>query len=94
MKLVKIYVRIDYCNSLINGLPDYYLNRLQKNNEQCWVYFVLDFLNFIIALMYSWTFIGFLNVIKVLIITYQIYYKTAPQHLCDLNVPYILMFKN
>ena len=30
--LVIIYARIDDCNSLLNGLPDYCLNRLQKNN--------------------------------------------------------------
>ena len=34
-----MYVRIDYCNSLLYGLPDYFRNRLQKNSEQCCAYF-------------------------------------------------------
>ena len=47
--LVTIYVRFDYCNSLLNG---YCLNRLQKKRTELYIFFVnlLNFINYLYLL--------------------------------------------
>ena len=72
-----VTVRIDYCNSLLYGLPEYSLDRLQK---------ILNTAARILcrvpkSVHQRVTF-------KILILTYQTYHGTAPQYLCDLIVPY------
>ena len=86
-----VTVRIDYCNSLLYGLPEYSLDRLQKilNTATRILRRVLKFDHVTETLMD----IHGLSVhqrvtFKILILRYQAYHKTAPQYLCDLIVPH------
>ena len=69
-----VTVRIDYCNSLLYGLPDCSLSRLQR---------ILNTAARILCKIPK-----FDHISKTLILTYQAYHKTAPQYLCDLIMPY------
>ena len=84
-------VRIDFCNSLINGMPDCRLSRLQRilNTAACILCKILKFDHITKTLLdLHWLPIQQRILFKILILTYQAYHKTAPQYLCDLIMPY------
>ena len=86
-----VTVRIDYCNSLLYGLPEYSLDRLQKilNTAARILRRVPKFDHISETLMdLHWLPVHQRITFKILILTYQAYHKTAPQYLCDLIVPY------
>ena len=82
-----VTVRIDYCNSLLFGLPDCSLSRLQRimNTTAHIVCKIPKFDHITKALLdLHWRSIHQRFLFKILILTYQAYHKTAPQYLCDL----------
>ena len=86
-----VTVRIDYCNSLLYGLPEYSLDRLQKilNTAARILRRVPKFDHITETLMdLHWLPVHQRVTFKILILTYQAYHGTAPQYLCDLIVPY------
>ena len=86
-----VTVRIDYCNSLLYGLPEYSLDRLQKimNTAACILRKVPKFDHITETLMdLHWLPVHQRVTFKILILTYQAYHGTAPQYLCDLIVHY------
>ena len=80
-----VTVLIDYCNSLLYGLPEYSLDRLQKilNTAARILRRVPKFDHISETLMD----LHWLPVHR-RILTYQAYHETAPQYLCDLIGPY------
>ena len=87
-----VTVRIDNSNSLLYGLPKYNLDRLQKilNTAARILRRVPKFPHIFETLMDPhWLPVHQRVTFKILILTYQVYYETAPQYLFDLIVPYI-----
>ena len=83
--------RIDYCNSLLYGLPDCSLSRLQGilNTAARILCKIPKFDNITKTLLdLHWLPILQRILFKILILTYQTYHRTAPQYLCDLIIPY------
>ena len=86
-----VTVRIDYCNSLLYGLPEYSLDRLEKilNTAARILRRVLKFNHISETLIdLHWLPVHQRVTFKILILTYQAYHETAPHYLCDLIVPY------
>ena len=80
-------VRIDYCNSLLYGLPDCSLSGLQRimNTVARILCKVPKFDHITKTLLdLHWLHIHQRILYKILILTYQAYHKTAPQYLCYL----------
>ena len=77
-----VTVRIDYCNSLLYGLPEYSLDRLQKilNTAARILRRVPKFDHITETLMdLHWLPVHQRVTFKILILTYQAYHGTAPQ---------------
>ena len=88
-----VTVHIDYCNSLLYGLPEYSLDRLQKilNTTAHILRRVLKFDHITETLRdLHWLPVHQRITFKIFILTYQDYHKTAPQYLYDLIVPYAI----
>ena len=86
-----VTVRIDYCNSLLYGLPDCSLSRLQRIlNTAARILCKIPNFNHITKTLLDlhWLPIQQRILFKILILTYQAYHETAPQYLCDLIMPY------
>ena len=88
---VLVTFRIDYCNSLLYGLPDCSLSRLQRiMNTAARILCKIPKFDHItkILLDLHWLHIHQRILFKILILTYQAFHKIAPQYLCDLIIPY------
>ena len=86
-----VTVRIDYCNSLLYGLPDCSLSRLQRIlNTAARILCKIPKFDHITETLLDlhWLPIQQRILFKILILTYQAYHKTAPQYLCALIMPY------
>ena len=86
-----VTVRIDYCNSLLYGLPDCSLGRLQTiTNTAARILCIIPKFDHIpkTLLDFYWLPLHQRIFFKIIILTYQAYHKTAPQYLCDLIIPY------
>ena len=86
-----VTVRIDYCNSLLYGLPDCSLSRLQRIlNTAARILCKIPKFDHITKTLLDlhWLPIQQRILFKILILTYQAYHKTTPQYLCDLIMPY------
>ena len=84
-----ITVRIDYCNSLLYGLPECSLDRLQKilNTAARMLRRVSKSDHITETLMdLHWLSVHERVTFKILILTYYAYHETAPQYLCDLII--------
>ena len=79
--------KIDYCNSLLYGMPENMINRLQKlqniaariltkNSKQCHITPILKLLH--------WLPVKFRIRFKILVLTFQAYHGVAPVYLCEL----------
>ena len=93
-----VTVRIDYCNSLLYGLPVQSLNRLQRivNTAARILCRIPKFGHISETLGVYYHHLHWLPVqqrllFKVLILTYQAYHKTAPSYLCDLITPILTL---
>ena len=87
-----VTVRLDYCNSILYGLPDSSLYRLQKiQNTAARILARLPRFSHISATLFDlhWLPIRYRITFKICILTYQAYHRTAPSYLCDLIVPYV-----
>ena len=86
-----VTVCIDYCNSLLYGLPDCSLSRLQRIlNTAARILCKIPKFDHISKTLLDlhWLPIQQRILFKILILTYQAYHETAPQYLCDLIMPY------
>ena len=86
-----VTVRIDYCNSLLYGLPDCMLSRLQRIlNTAARILCKIPKFDHITKTLLDlhWLPIQQRILFKILVLTYQAYHKTAPQYLCDLIMTY------
>ena len=86
-----VTVRIDYCNSLLYGLSDNSLFRLQKIlNIAARILCRIPKYDHISSTLRDlhWLPIRQRIIFKILILTYQAYHHTAPPYLCDMIVPY------
>ena len=86
-----VTVRIDYCNSLLYGLPEYSLDRLQKilNTAARRLRRVPKFDHISETLIdLHWLLVYQRVTFKILILTYQAYHGTASHYVCDLIVSY------
>ena len=79
-------------NSILYGLPDSSLYRLQKiQNTAARILALLPRFSHISATLFDlhWLPIRYRITFKICILTYQAYHRTAPSYLCDLIVPYV-----
>ena len=86
-----VTVCIDYCNSLLYGLLDCRLSRLQRimNTAARILCKIPKFYHITKTLLdLQWIHIHQRILFKILILTYQAYHKTSPQYLCDLIIPH------
>ena len=86
-----VTVRVDYCNSLLYGLPDSSLFRLQKIlNTAARILCRISKHDHISSTLRDlhWLPIRQRITFKILILTYQAYHHTAPLYLCDMITPY------
>ena len=83
--------KIDYCNSLLYGMPENMINRLQKlqniaariltkNSKQCHITPILKLLH--------WLPVKFRIRFKILVLTFHAYHGVAPVYLCELIKKY------
>ena len=88
-----VTVRLDYCNSILYGLSDNSLYRLQKiQNTAARILARLPrFFIYISAILFDlhWLPIRYSITFKICILTYQAFHRTAPSYLCDLIVQYV-----
>ena len=89
-----VTVRLEYCNSILYGLPDNSLYRLQKIQNTAAPSAPVARLprfSYISATLFDlhWLPIRYRITFKICILTYQEYHPTAPSYLCDLIVPYV-----
>ena len=85
-----VTVRIDYCDSLLYGLPDCSLSTLQRIlNSEARIFCKISKFDYITITLLDlhWLHIHQRIPFKILILTYQAYHKTAPQYLCGLIIP-------
>jgi len=83
--------RIDYCNSLLYGLPDYKLKRLQRvQNIACRVVSRAPQAAHVTPLLdeLHWLPVAQRIRFKVLLLTYRALHSLAPSYLCELVTPY------
>ena len=86
-----VTVRIDYCNSLLYGMPDSTLFRLQKVlNTAARILKKVPKFSHITDILKDlhWLPIRQRITFKILLLTYQAYHNTAPDYLCELITPY------
>ena len=83
--------RIDYCNSILYGMPDTILSDLQRiQNTAARILTKCGDRNYpSINLLKKlhWLPIRQRITYKILILTFKAYHKTAPQYICDLTIP-------
>ena len=83
--------RIDYCNSILYGMPDTILSDLQRiQNTAARILTKCGDRNYpSINPLYKlhWLPVRQRITYKVLILTFKTYHKTAPQYICDLIIP-------
>ena len=87
-----VTVRLDYCNSILYGLPDNSLYRLQKiQNTAARILARLPRFSHFSATLFDLHGlpIRYRITFKICILTYPAYHRTAPSYLCDLIVPYV-----
>ena len=87
-----VTVHLDYCNSILYGLPDNSLYRLQKiQNTAARILARLPRFSHILATLFDlhWIPIKYRITFKICILTDHAYHRTAPSYLCDLIVPYV-----
>ena len=87
-----VTTRIDYCNSLLVGVPDKRLNKLQRvQNIAARILTRTQKTSHITPVLYQlhWLPIKARIMYKLLIVTYQAYHSLAPSYLCDLVTPHI-----
>ena len=87
-----VTVHLDYCYSILYGLPDNSLYRLQKIQNTTEIILArLPRFSHISATLFDlhWLPIRYRITFKISILTYQAYHHTAPSYLCDLIVPYV-----
>ena len=85
-------VRLDYCNSIVYGLHDNSLYRLQKiQNTAAIILARLPRFSHILTTLFDlhWLPIRYRITFKICILTNQVYHRTAPSYICDLIVPYV-----
>ena len=83
-------VRLDYCYSILYGLPDYSMYLLQKIQYTAARNLArLPIFSHISATLFDlhWLPIRYRITFKICILIYQAYHRTAPSYLCDLIVP-------
>lgn len=83
--------RLDYCNSLLYGLPDYRIKRLQRiQNIAARVVALCPKWDHITPVLKSlhWLPIKTRITYKILLLTFKCINKLAPAYLCDLVTPY------
>ena len=83
-----VTVRIDYCNSLLYGMPDSALFRLQKVfNTAARIFKKIPKFSYISDILKDlhWLPIRQRITFKILLLTYQAYHNTAPDYLCELG---------
>ena len=87
-----VTVRLDYCNSILYGLTDNSLYRLQKiQNTAARILARLPRFSHISSTLFDlhWLPIRYRITFKMCILTYHAYHRTAQSYLCDLIVPYV-----
>ena len=87
-----VTVRLYYCNSILYGLPDDRMYRLQKiQNTAERTLARLPRFSHISATLFDlhWLPIRYRITFKICILTYQEYHRTTPSYLCDLIVPFV-----
>ena len=82
-----VTVRIDYCNSLLYGMPDSTLFRLQKVLKTA-ARIPKKILKFSYITDKDLHWLKLRITVKILLLTYQVYHNTAPDYLCELITPY------
>ena len=85
-----VTVRLDYCNSILYGLPENSLYRLQEiQNTDARILARLPIFSHISATLFDlhWLPIRYRITFKICFLTYH---RTAPTYLCDLIVPYVI----
>ena len=87
-----VTVRLDYCNSILYGLPDNSLYRSQKiQNTAARILARLLRFSHISTTLFDlhWLPIRYRITFKICTLTYHAYHRTAPSYLCDLIVLYV-----
>ena len=86
-----VTARLDYCNSLLFGLPDCKLNRLQRvQNIAARILTLSPMSDHITPILFQlhWLPIRARVLYKLLLLTYKAYHNLAPSYLCNLVNPY------
>lgn len=87
-----VSTRLDYCNSLLYGLPDCQVKRLQRvQNVAARIVSRTERSAHISPVLYNlhWLPIRYRIIFKVLLLTYRCLKGTAPVYLSELVIPYI-----
>ena len=86
-----IFSHLDYCNGLLNNLPDYQIAKLQRiQNMAARLVFKLPKYSHVTPLMVElhWLPVSSRIKFKVLLYAFKAIHGLAPQYICDMFVPY------